>query len=223
MWPTLRPFVEDGYSVWVLSSPQNMPEGHTLSDMADDYADLIAEEFDGKVDLVIGHSTGGMIGFYLAARHPDRFGHIAVAGAACEWREELQALNLEFARLLAAGRKREAAELISHVLPHLPAGLAKLLAVGMVRVYFSAPVNPSDVMINAEALGTFDGRSVLPEIAVPVLLVGADKDFYFPKDLLDETARLIPNCRYKLYRDKNHMQTIYNKAFPRDVLQFARG
>jgi pimeloyl-ACP methyl ester carboxylesterase len=77
----------------------------------------------------------------------------------------------------------------------MPPGLARLLAAGMVRVYFSAPVNPRDVMINAEALGTFDGRSVLPQIAVPVLLVGADKDFYFPKDLLDETARLIPRGR----------------------------
>jgi pimeloyl-ACP methyl ester carboxylesterase len=220
MWPTLRPFVEHGYSAWVLSNPRNMPKGHTLADMADDYADLIAEEFGGKADLVIGHSTGGMIGFYLAAQHPDRFGHITVAGAACEWREELQAGNLEFARLLAAGRKREAAAFLLSSVSNMPPALVKLLAAGLARVFFSAPVNPSDVMITAQALGTFDGRKILPEIAVPVLLVGADQDFYFPEELMDETARLIPNCTYKLYRDKNHLQTIYNKQFPKDVLQF---
>ena len=60
------------------------------------------------------------------------------------------------------------------------------------------------------------------EIVVPVLLVGADQDFYFPEELLDETAGLIPNCTYKLYRGKNHLQTIYNRQFPKDVLQFVQ-
>ena len=61
-----------------------MPKGHTIADMADDYAGLVANEFGGKVDLVVGVSYGGMIGFDLAARHPERFGHIAIAVAGYE-------------------------------------------------------------------------------------------------------------------------------------------
>lgn len=154
--------------MWILSNPRNVLKGHTLADMADDYAELIAQELNGKADLVIGHSTGGMIGLHPAARHPDRFGHIAVAGAACEWREELRAGNLEFVGLLAAGRK------------------------------------------------------ILPEIAVPVLLVGADQDFYVPRDILGETAQRILNCTYKLYRGKNHLQTTCSKQFRKDVLRFVQ-
>ncbi len=79
-----RPFVEQGYTVWWVTRKQNMPEGHLFADMADDYGQLIADEFDGKVDLVLGMSTGGQIGFYLAARHPDRFGHIVILVAGYE-------------------------------------------------------------------------------------------------------------------------------------------
>jgi hypothetical protein len=35
-----------------------MPKGHTVADMADDYAGLIADEFDGKVDLMVGRTIG---------------------------------------------------------------------------------------------------------------------------------------------------------------------
>lgn len=224
MWPTLRPFVEDGYSVWIVSNLLDMPIGHTLADLADDYARLIAEDFDGTVDLVIGHSTGGMIGFYLAACHPDRFRHIAIAGAACEWSEGAQTANVESARLLVAGRKRDAAAvLISYNLPDMPSPLVKVVAAGMARVYFSGPINAGDVLAHAEALDSFEGREILPKIEVPVLLVGGDKDGWFPRESLEETARLIPDCTFKLYRGKNHIQTIFNSEFPKDVLQFARG
>jgi hypothetical protein len=35
-----------------------MPKGHTVADMADDCAGLIADEFDGKVDLMVGRTIG---------------------------------------------------------------------------------------------------------------------------------------------------------------------
>jgi hypothetical protein len=47
----VRSFVEDGYSVWLVSLCPNPPTGHTVADMADDDARLI-EEVDGRADLV---------------------------------------------------------------------------------------------------------------------------------------------------------------------------
>ena len=43
-----RPFTEQGYTVWWVTRRQNMPTGHSYADMADDYARLIADEFDGS-------------------------------------------------------------------------------------------------------------------------------------------------------------------------------
>ena len=76
-----RPFTEQGYTVWWVTRRQNMLTGHSYADMADDYARLIADEFDGEVDLVLGVSAGGEINFHLAASHPETFGHIVILAA----------------------------------------------------------------------------------------------------------------------------------------------
>lgn len=224
MSPVLRPFVEDGFSAWLVSPRPNRPHGQSVADMADDYATLIAEEFGGHVDLAIGHSTGGMIGFYLAARHPDTFGHIAIAGAGCEWSERADAANLEAARLMSEGRMHEAAAaLIRFNKPDIRVpGLVDVLAEVMARVTLSAPFVPSDVLIEAEALHTYDPRAILPEISVPVLLVGGDRDGWFPQRVFEETARLIPDSTLKLYAGKDHLGELLSPDFPKDVLEFVR-
>ena len=69
--PPMRPFVDSGYTVWEVTRPRDMPTGHSIADMADDYAALIRDEFGGRVDVALGSSMGGMILQYLAANHPD--------------------------------------------------------------------------------------------------------------------------------------------------------
>lgn len=53
--------------------------------------------------------------------------------------------------------------------------------------------------MEAEAELACDARDVLPLIPVPVLLVGGDRDPYFPKEVYEETARLIPDCTLRMY------------------------
>lgn len=218
-----RPFVADGFSVWLVAQRENRPQGQTVADMADDYAALIAEEFDGIVDLAVGHSTGGMIGFYLAARHPDSFGHIAIAGAGCEWTEQADTTNLKAARLMSEGKLHDAAAVLIRFNnpPRVP-GLVDVLAEVMARVSLSAPFNPSDVLIEAEALHHYDPRPILPGITVPILLTCGDQDGWFPKEVIEETARLIPRCTLKLYPGKNHLSALSTPDFSKDVLDFTR-
>ena len=101
-----RPLVEDGYTLWVVARKQNMPKGHAMADMAEDYAGLISDELGGKVDLVVGVSYGGVIGFHLAARHPDRFGHIALVGAAYDANERGQGPRLRLRQAAERGQAR---------------------------------------------------------------------------------------------------------------------
>jgi hypothetical protein len=58
---------EHGYSVWAVARKRDMPKGHTIADMADDYAELFRDEFEGRVDVVLGVSLGGHVGLALAA------------------------------------------------------------------------------------------------------------------------------------------------------------
>ena len=225
MFPPFRPLIEDGYTAWYVARRRDMPKGHTMADMADDYAGLVANELNGKVDLVVGVSNGGMIGFYLAARHPDRFGHIAIAVAGYEMSEGGKTLDHDFARLLSEGRSGEAGALmVRHMVPALRVpGLARVAGALMGRsMRGDHPSFASDVMVEAEAEVAYDARDVLPAIAVPVLLVCGDEDLYFPKEVYEETARLVPDCTLRMYEGSGHVGAIRDRRFPRDVLEFVR-
>jgi pimeloyl-ACP methyl ester carboxylesterase len=220
----LRPFVRHGYTVWLVGLKPNLAAGCTIADMAEDYAKLIAEEFGGKIDVVVGDSTGGMIGFHLAARHPDVFGHIVIAVAAYSMTDEGRAANLASARLLSAGRKTDAAAaLVTLMYPGIrPAWIARLLAWAVAQVSFTAAFNPRDVLVGAEAVNAVDAREILRSISVPVLLVCGDRDRWFAREAYQQTADLIPHCTLKMYEGKDHMGAMFDKRLPRDVLGFVQ-
>jgi pimeloyl-ACP methyl ester carboxylesterase len=224
MGKVFRPFVEDGYSVFLVGHKPDLPHGCTVADMAEDYAGLIVDEFAGKVDLLVADSAGGMIGFCLAARHPNLFGHIATIVAGYTMTDEAKAANLESARLLSAGRKTDAAEtMVTFMYPKIPGRcVTRLFASVVARVSFPASYNPTDILVAAEALGAFDGREILPTIPVPVLLVCGDRDRSAPKEVCEQTADLIPDCTVELYEGKDHLGTILDKRLHRDVLEFTR-
>ena len=218
----LRSFVEAGYTIFLVGQRPNLPRGCTIEDMAEDYAGLIVEEFEGKVDLVVGDSGGGMIGFCLAAQHPDLFAHIATVVAGYTLNEGYKAANLESARLNSAGRRTDAAApWVSFMFPGLrPPFVARLLASVMGRVILTA--GSRDFVVGAEALSAFDGREILPTITVPVLLVCGDRDRIVAKSIYEETADLIPDCTLKLYEGKDHLGALFNNRTPGEILAFAR-
>ena len=218
----LRSFVEAGYTIFLVGQKPNLSQGWTLEDMAEDYAGLIAEEFDGNVDLVVGDSGGGMIGFCLAAQHPDLFAHIAIVVAGYTLDEAYKTANLESARLNSTGRRTDAAAaMVSFMFPDLrPPLVARLLALVMGRAILST--GSDDLLVGAEALSSFDGREILPAIPVPVLLVCGDQDRFVTKSVYEKTADLIPDCTLRLYEDKDHLGALFDKRTPSEILEFAR-
>ena len=57
---------------------------------------------------------------------------------------------------------------------------------------------------------------------VPVLLVCGDEDLDFPKEVYEETARLIPDCTLRMYEGAGHLRAIRDERFVQDVLAFVR-
>ena len=80
----------------------------------------------------------------------------------------------------------------------------------------------SDVIIEADAEVAFDTRTVLPHIETPVLLIGGDKDYYFPLPLVQETARLSPDCTLTIYEGKGHLGACMSRQLAPDILNFIR-
>lgn len=78
----------------------------------------------------------------------------------------------------------------------------------------------SDVLVEAKALVVFDAHPVLDSIRVPVLLTGGDQDFYFPRRLIEEAARLIPDCTLKMDEGKGHLGACTSSQLAPDILEF---
>jgi pimeloyl-ACP methyl ester carboxylesterase len=221
-----RPLVDAGLAVWIVTRRRNMPAGHTVADMADDYAALIADEFGGRVDLVVGESCGGMVAQYLAAQHSERLERVAVVIAGCEvseWGKDVDArLAHALARRDATGCGMAFGE---YVLPgDRLRWLRRLLAPAVGRALFTDHRCPSeDVLTELEAELAFDSRAVLPTIRVPVLLISGGSDRFFPPAVIDETAALIPDCTVVRYEGKGHLGTGTDKRVARDLLAFVDG
>jgi pimeloyl-ACP methyl ester carboxylesterase len=218
-----HPLVEDGYTAWVVTRKRNMPTGYSIADMADDYGRLIADEFGGRVDAALGLSTGGMIAFYLAARHPARLGRIAIAVAGYVANGPGSAGDLTYATLLSEGKTGEAiASMFNDVFPNWPRGSGRVLGALMAPFVFrnAHPSFRSDTLVEAEAEAACNAREILPDISSPVLLIGAAEDQFFTRDVVEETARLIPDCTFRLYEGKDHLAGVSDERLPQDVFDF---
>jgi pimeloyl-ACP methyl ester carboxylesterase len=220
------PFVEAGYAVWFVTRRRGMPAGHTVADMADDYADVISGELGGRVDLVVGESFGGMIAQYLAARHGHLCGCVAVVIAAAEvspWGKEVDSrLAAALARGDSAGVGSAFAE---YALPGERSRWARrLLGPWIGRSLLSGKhYPPEDLLVETEAEMSFDCRADLSDIDIPVVLLCGDRDRFFPVQVVEDTARLIPDCTLVWYQGQGHMKVATNRRVPHDVLTFVDG
>lgn len=190
------PLLDAGFSVWQVARRRHMPPGHTVADMADDYANAIAGDFGGRVDVVVGLSYGEMIAHNLAAKHSDRVGNVVLASSAARITDWGQDVDTRWAHERAAGNGAQAGTVMAEYFFPEPGRRAQRRAVGpLLGAAMSRDVTPpGDLLIEAEAEAAFDARDMLPEIRIPVLLIAAEKDLFFTPEIVEETVDLIPDC-----------------------------
>ena len=218
------PLLDAGYAVWIVTRRRGMPPEHSIADMADDYARLIAEEFSGRVDVVVAESFGGMIAQYLAARHPGSFGHMAMVVTAAELSEWGKDVDARMAQALAGGDTNGAGTVFAEYL--LPGRrlvwLRRLIGPVISRRLLTGSEFPAqDVLTEVEGEMTFNSRAVLPLIRRPVLLICGGSDQFFPREVAQETAALIPDCTLVWYEGKGHLRAASSGRIAQDVLAFA--
>jgi pimeloyl-ACP methyl ester carboxylesterase len=100
------------------------------------------------------------------------------------------------------------------------ARLRRLVGPLLGRLFAHEQVASGDLRVEAAAETAFDAREVLPRIRVPVLLVCAERDRFFPKELVDETTALIPGCTVVRYPGMGHARAAMSGRLPRDILDF---
>ena len=217
------PFVEAGYAIWFVTRRRNMPEGHSVEDMADDYARLISDEFGGRVDLLVGESFGGMIAQYLAALHGGTWDQLALVVTAAEVNDWGKEVDARLCAALAGGdRAGFGMAFAEYVLPGERSRWARRLFGPLIArsVLSGKSYPPADLLVELEAEIAYDARPVLPCIAVPIVLVTGDRDQFFPIEVVEETVRLIPDCTLVVYAGQAHVKAATNKRVAPDVLAF---
>jgi pimeloyl-ACP methyl ester carboxylesterase len=207
------------FTVYQVRRKPGLPEGYSMSDMSDDYAVMIKEELGGPVDIM-GISTGGPIAQHFAVDHSDLVDHLVLAMAGYRLTDNGRQLQRRIAELVREGRWRAAAAAMATA---LTTGVAGLLLKSVFWLFgksgFGSPASTSDGLVEIEAEDRHDFKERLAEIKVPTLVIGGDKDFFYP---IRETAEGIPDSKLVLYEGVGHT-AIRKREFGEDVLAFLTG
>jgi len=200
--------------VFYVNRRPGLPRGMTMAALAAEHAQALREAFGEPVDL-LGASTGGSIAQQLAAEHHDVVRRLVLVSTGCRLGPNAKHLQRQIAARVRAGATRRAAAVMAGALAppalRLPAAcLGWLLAPGL----FSES-GLQDMATTIEAEDEFD-LARLPVVQAPTLLVGGGRDRFYDRELLEQTARLIPGCVLETYPERGHITVLTD---PRAVAQ----
>jgi len=218
-------FLEQDYTIYLVSRKPGLFEGYSMQNMAEDYAEMIREEFGGSVD-VIGSSTGGSIVQHFAADHPDLVRRLIIHSSAYILSDAGRKAQMRVGYMARQRKWRAAyAALMDLALPRSRIMRYIIKPLFWVATFFAGmllgkPEDPSDLVVTIEAEDKHNFKSRLSEITAPTLVIAGDKDPFYTEALFRETAEGIPNARLILYKGMGHPAS--GKQFNQDVLKFLK-
>jgi pimeloyl-ACP methyl ester carboxylesterase len=218
----LAPLASD-FTVYRVGRRVGLEPGTTMTDLTNDYAEALDEEFGEPVD-VLGISTGGSLALQLAADRPRLVRRLVVAGAAYRLSDYGRGFQRRMAQLAAAGDRRGMSQAMAPDVAD--SRLGRRIAGGLLwlagPLFIKRDWNPSDMVITIMAEDAFDLGGRLGEIATPTLVISGGRDRFYPPELFRETANGIPNARLILYEYRAHGGTFADWRFGRDVVAFLK-
>ena len=214
-------FLGAEFTTYIVTRRAGLPDGYTLTDMSDDYAEMIEKDIGGAVD-VIGTSTGGSIAQHFAADHPDLLGRLVLHSSAYILNERARASQMRMGLL---ARQRDwvavARESLQFVVPPDRWFTGAGIRIGSLALSLTAPKDPSDLIATVEAEDKHDFLDHLNEIRAPTLVVAGLDDPFYSEELFRITAEGIPDARLILYPGMGHPAS--GKQFAHDVLSISHG
>ena len=211
------------FTIYRVGRRVGLEPGTTMTDLVNDYAKALEDEFGGPVD-VLGISTGGSIALQLAADRPGLVRRLVVAGAAYRLSRHGREFQRRMAELSAAGDRRGISQ--AQAPDVTDSRLGRRIAGGL--LWLAGPLfikhdwDPSDMIVTIEAEDAFDLGERLGEISAPTLVIGGGRDRFYPRQLFSETASGIPNARLIFYENRAHGGTFADRRFGRDLVAFLK-
>ena len=205
--------------VWWVNRRPGLDPDATMADIASDYANAMLRRFDEPVD-VIGESTGGSVALQLAADHPAVVKRLVIVSAAYTLGEEGRDSMLRVADDVLDGRPRAAGAELLRMAGSGAASKRLLAGLGwLIGKPFFARVS-ADLMTTIRAEDAFNLQTRLADIVAPTLVIGGDRDAFYPAELFRQTAEGIPRADLALYPGRGHLSTGLDPRFLPDILSF---
>ncbi|MHA1612041.1 MAG: alpha/beta fold hydrolase [Promethearchaeota archaeon] len=216
------PFMED-YTITLLCRKSGLTEGYTTKEMAQDYATMIEKDYNNKVDVILGHSYGGMIAQHFAAMFPHLFDRLIIMGATNEITPQGMELDRKFADYLSQGKKGKAFSMMGVIFStsRVKQVLTKF-SLFLVSFFINLPKYDSfssDVLIEFKAEESHDATDQFSKIKKPILIMVGDEDYYFTVESVKSMADQIPKSILKIYKDSGHSLDEH-PDFEKDLREF---
>ena len=219
-WPVAlmyRMFAKD-FTVYMFSRKKQLPQGHTIRDMARDVADAMAELGIEKADI-FGVSMGGMIAQWLAIDYPEKVGKLILT-VTCARPNPILTESVE--EWMDQARRDDHAALMD-------SNMRKIYSEGYYRQNrwmipllskFTKPKSYDRFLVMAQACLDHDAFAQLPDIQAATLVIGGEQDAALGGEASREIAEQIPGAGLKMYEDWGHGLYEEAKDFNRQILDF---
>ena len=199
------------YTVYMFSRKNNMPEGYSINDMADDQAEAM-KQLGIEQASVLGVSQGGMIAQALAVRHPERVKKLVIAVSAPD-ANDLAKENIN--RWLDIVREGNHGKLLRDTAEHYYSEpyLKKYRLMYPFLGLVGKPKSYERFIRNAEAILGFDIRKDLSRIACPVWIIAGANDQIVGVNASKEMHERIPQSELYIYEEFGHAPNEEDKEF----------
>ena len=190
------------YTVYMFSRKNDMPEGYTIRQMAEDQAAAL-KRLGMEKTSVLGVSQGGMIAQYLAIDHPEMVEKLILAVTAPYANDKAKDAVVTWIEM---AKKGDHVSLMVDTAERMysKAYLDKNRKLFPLMARFTKPGNYERFLRNAYAILDFDARSELEKISCPALIIAGGDDNTLGNEAPNELTRAIPGSKMYIYEGLGH-------------------
>lgn len=209
------------YTVYMFSRKNEMPEGYSIADMAEDQVMAMKKLGIDKAH-VLGVSQGGMIAQCISICHPEVVDRLILAVTAPNANEVVKAAVAGWIEMADRGDHR--ALMVDTAKKMYSDGyLRKNQKYFPLLARFTKPSSYDRFYKNAFAILRFDVRSELSKITCPTLIIAGGDDKTVGNDACHELHNGITNSALFVYDAYGHGLFEEAKDFYDKVLEFCNG
>ena len=190
------------WTIYMFSRKDDMPEGYSIREMAEDQATAMKGLGIGKA-CVLGVSQGGMIAQYIAIDHPELVDKLILAVTAPNANEIVTEAVTEWIGMASRG-EHTSLILDTAEKTYSEAYLEKNRKFFPALAKLTKPSSYDRFMRNAEAILEFDARSELSKIGCPTLIIAGSDDKTVGTDAGDEMNKGIKGSEIYVYDGLGH-------------------